>query len=153
MPAKYQCPKCERRYVEWGAEKFGFKCPNCVETELIRIGAIEQTSAKSASLKRRPRKATPSPIPAEEELEVPEFETSAASDGYDEEEVEEEEELEVVVGVGAKVADAIIPGEPEGGLDEVDPDAEVSAEEIDLGEEFEGVADDEVTEEPDFEEP
>jgi len=28
MAVKYECPECGRRFLEWGAEKSGFKCPN-----------------------------------------------------------------------------------------------------------------------------
>lgn len=28
MAVKYECPECGRRFLEWGAEKVGFKCPN-----------------------------------------------------------------------------------------------------------------------------
>ncbi len=47
MTVKYQCPKCGRRFAEWGAEKIGFTCPadeNCPDDaadeqiELVRMG-------------------------------------------------------------------------------------------------------------------
>lgn len=38
MPLKYYCPKCEKRFVDWGAEKLGFKCPTCVDEILFRVG-------------------------------------------------------------------------------------------------------------------
>jgi hypothetical protein len=28
MAGKYECPECGRRFIEQGAEKIGFKCPN-----------------------------------------------------------------------------------------------------------------------------
>ena len=36
MAIKYYCPKCRRRFVEWGAKKSKFKCTNdeCAGEEL-----------------------------------------------------------------------------------------------------------------------
>jgi len=62
MPLKYYCPKCEKRFVDWGAEKLGFKCPSCTEETLYRVGthpdgaggapALSKTAAKR---KAKPR--------------------------------------------------------------------------------------------------
>lgn len=38
MPIKYYCRKCEKRYVEWGAEKLSFLCPTCEGEQLVRVG-------------------------------------------------------------------------------------------------------------------
>lgn len=57
MPVKYSCPKCDRRFVDWGAEKLGFKCPDCKDQELRRIGAVVEEAAKRPTLKRRAKKA------------------------------------------------------------------------------------------------
>ena len=38
MPLKYYCPKCEKRFIDWGAEKLGFKCPTCTGETLFRVG-------------------------------------------------------------------------------------------------------------------
>lgn len=35
---KYVCPKCGKKFVEWGAQKLGFKCPHCKDSELQRMG-------------------------------------------------------------------------------------------------------------------
>ncbi len=62
MAVKYFCPKCERRFVDWGAEKLGFKCPSCPDEELIRVGAKEGQSLAAPRLTRRPIKPAKSVI-------------------------------------------------------------------------------------------
>ncbi|MBN2311876.1 MAG: hypothetical protein JXR94_23050 [Candidatus Hydrogenedentes bacterium] len=60
MPVKYECPKCGRRFTEWGAEKVGFKCPGGEwsnhgadeEIELTRVGGGDERPAKRPTLKR-----------------------------------------------------------------------------------------------------
>ena len=47
MTTKYRCPKCERKFVDWGAEKLGFKCPECDETELSPISMEAPVKAKA----------------------------------------------------------------------------------------------------------
>ncbi|HNR30342.1 MAG TPA: hypothetical protein PKI11_05595 [Candidatus Hydrogenedentes bacterium] len=120
MPVKYKCPKCERRYVEWGAEKYGFKCPHCVQEELVRLGAVEQSSSRQTSMKRRLRRPAPQPVP-DEEAEMLEVVEAPAPEDVDEEEEELEEEEEVQVGVGA----AAVPSTEE----DADTDAEPAADE------------------------
>lgn len=58
MPVKYYCPKCDRRFVDWGAEKLGFVCPTCDGEQLIQVGAQESGPAKP-SLKRKSSKKAP----------------------------------------------------------------------------------------------
>ncbi|MBI5090819.1 MAG: hypothetical protein HZB26_00060 [Candidatus Hydrogenedentes bacterium] len=66
MPVKYQCPKCHRRFTEWGAEKVGFKCPHDAwcpkdaagEIELVRGGLIDEKPVKKPAVKRAPKKLT-----------------------------------------------------------------------------------------------
>lgn len=41
MPVKYECPKCGRRFTEWGAEKVGFKCP--------KISGVPKTTPTTSS--------------------------------------------------------------------------------------------------------
>ena len=77
MPVKYQCPKCNRRFADWGAEKLSYQCPHddhcppdvADETiELVRVGGpIEDPAPSGPTLKRRSRKAAAKP-PAEEEV-------------------------------------------------------------------------------------
>jgi len=38
MPLKFYCPKCNKRFVDWGAEKLDFKCPDCKDETLYRVG-------------------------------------------------------------------------------------------------------------------
>jgi hypothetical protein len=56
MPVKYCCPKCEKRFVDWGAEKLNFRCPDCVGEELVPVGGSVPAKKKAPSLKRKPRK-------------------------------------------------------------------------------------------------
>lgn len=92
MPVKYHCPKCHRRFTEWGAQKVGFKCPHdewCPkdalgEIELIRGGVIEEKPAKKTVVKRPPKKVTTP--------ENVEFDTGEEVLVPDVEEVEEVEE-------------------------------------------------------------
>lgn len=54
MAVKYACSKCEKRYIDWGAEKLGFKCPDCDGEELKLVGhEITATAKKKPSLKRK----------------------------------------------------------------------------------------------------
>jgi hypothetical protein len=95
MPVKYECPKCGRRFTEWGAEKVGFKCPadewtthdGEEETELVRVGASDEPGSKKPSLKRPTKKVQSvavTPLLAEEGDITPE----------DDVEVEDEDEVE-----------------------------------------------------------
>jgi hypothetical protein len=61
MPViKYRCPKCGRRFTEWGAEKAGFRCPSdqwsgkdqVCDGELVRLG--REPAAPQPTLQRRP---------------------------------------------------------------------------------------------------
>lgn len=56
MALKYHCPKCEKKFVDWGAEKLGFKCPDCKGEELVRGGQESETVElkRAPSLKRQP---------------------------------------------------------------------------------------------------
>ena len=73
MAVKYECPKCGRRFTEWGAEKNGLKCPNDEwsthqgeEIELVIVGSQEERSARKPSLKRNAKRARSlKPVPTE----------------------------------------------------------------------------------------
>lgn len=108
MAVKYECPKCNRRFTEWGAEKFGFKCPSdewCPadhpkDIDLVRVGAAETKSSKRPSLKRTPRRTSmPVPVPLdieeEEEMMTESFEPS-----------DDDAETEVMAGIPAEPVDA-----------------------------------------------
>ena len=56
MALKYHCRKCGKKYVEWGADKLGFLCPQCDGEELVRVGGSGGAPAKKPSLKRTARK-------------------------------------------------------------------------------------------------
>ncbi len=52
MPLKYYCPKCSKRYVEWGAEKLAFKCPDCEDVTLYRVGTLPEGEDGKPSLSK-----------------------------------------------------------------------------------------------------
>ncbi|HOZ45028.1 MAG TPA: hypothetical protein PLO37_05265 [Candidatus Hydrogenedentes bacterium] len=59
MPIKYHCPRCGRKYVEWGAEKLGFRCPDC-DAALDRVGGGPEKGGDRPSLRRH---AVAKPVP------------------------------------------------------------------------------------------
>lgn len=86
MAVKYSCPKCGRRFTEWGAERSGFRCPQdewCPPdheeaVELVQVGSVDDASKPKTSLKRasarKPIKvpksfdAPGSPLPVDEDV-------------------------------------------------------------------------------------
>ncbi len=109
MAVKYVCPKCGRKFTEWGAEKLGFKCPRdkfCPEDatediELVRAGTQEDHSHKRVALKRTPkRKAVPvirESMLDDDEAMVPDVDAFSEEGEYGaEEEDAEEDEVEEV---------------------------------------------------------
>lgn len=123
MPIKYECPKCGRRFTEWGAEKAGFKCPKdqwCIkdhpdDVELVRVGSSEEGPSRRPTLKRTPRKIAQPKQPVmdldEDEALVPDMEELEADDEFD-----DEEEEEIAIG-----------GDHEETAAETDEDSEVTA--------------------------
>ena len=113
MPVKYQCPKCGRRFAEWGAEKLGFTCPadeNCPEDaaeeqiELVRMGINDD---RLPTKKSAPKRLVRRPLASAEEMsEMSAAEDSADFDGGDDDDVidvddggdDEPEEEEVMKG-------------------------------------------------------
>ena len=85
MAVKYHCRKCGKRFVEWGAQKLNFKCPDCKDEELVRVGLSEGKAVKRPAAKRRVRRALPVVHATEEEVLAPDVEDIEA------EEVEVEE--------------------------------------------------------------
>lgn len=82
MPLKYYCPKCNKRYVDWGAEKLDYKCPDCDGKALCRVGAQPESEAAAPSLskavpKRKTKAKEKSVVPTDIPLEV------GASSGLD----------------------------------------------------------------------
>ncbi|MGC8737768.1 MAG: hypothetical protein ACP5UA_03865 [Candidatus Hydrogenedens sp.] len=56
MPTiKYICPQCGKKFVEWGAQKFDFKCPNCRDVQLQRIGISSEQITSTPKIRRKPR--------------------------------------------------------------------------------------------------
>ncbi len=56
MPTiKYICPQCGKKFVEWGAQKFNFKCPNCHDVQLERIGISSDQITSAPKIRRKPR--------------------------------------------------------------------------------------------------
>jgi predicted RNA-binding Zn-ribbon protein involved in translation (DUF1610 family) len=124
MPVKYHCPKCGRRFVDWGAEKLGFKCPDCENEELVRAGVSEERPAKRSSLKRGSRKLAPvEPIVDEsdflEEPVLPDVESDVEEESEEEEEVFVPAEEEEAPGFVHSPTELITPADDE---DEVDID-------------------------------
>ena len=114
MPVKYECPKCGRRFTEWGAEKVGFKCPKdqwCSkdhpdDIELVRVGSSDEGLSRRPTLKRTPRKIAQPKAPVmeldEDEALVPDVDEIEADDEF------EEEEDEAIVIEGAEVEEAAV---------------------------------------------
>ncbi len=76
MAVKYQCAKCEKRFIEWGAEKLEFMCPDCNEKlELMGGTAVKPKAKAKRTLKRKakPKKVKApalSPSDYNEEMET-----------------------------------------------------------------------------------
>ena len=84
MAVKYHnpsCPQnCGRRWVDWGAEKLGYKCPECGEA-LVPISMGESPSgAKKPTLKRKKKKAAAPPPPTLSTFEDDDSTTAPALD-------------------------------------------------------------------------
>ena len=132
MPVKYECPRCGRRFTEWGAEKHGFKCPGdkwCPEDrpdeiELVRMGTADDRGGKRPSLKRhvrRPATVAPVPVPDDEDL---------SSEVVDEDEGEDEDGGEVLLDDEEEIATA--------SSDNDNADAEADDSEAPLADDEEG---------------
>ena len=51
MAVKYHCTKCSRRFIDWGAKKIGFMCPDCNQ-ELVVLGGSTGKTKSKPSLRR-----------------------------------------------------------------------------------------------------
>lgn len=154
MPVKYVCPRCGRRFAEWGAEKHGFKCPGdewCPQDrpdniELLRVGMQEERSGKKPTLKRPVKRAAVVPSSMnEDEILVPDIEeieadTVPVEEEFDEAEAEEEEVLEPEAEVEA-VVEVVTPVPVE--------DDELAADEDEVLEDDAGLVVDETLEDAD----
>lgn len=57
MAVKYECPECGRRFLEWGAEKNGFKCPNddnCPDSHPENVELTAITFEQDQPIRRKP---------------------------------------------------------------------------------------------------
>jgi len=90
MAMKYQCRGCGKRFVDWGAEKLGFKCPDCENEELVPAGQAEEKVARRPALKRKPRRSAAASHVGESELIVQDIEEIEAEEVEVEFEHEEE---------------------------------------------------------------
>lgn len=140
MAVKYQCPKCDRRFVEWGAEKIGFKCPNDGE-DLLRVGTAIDMPPTTMSLKRRPKKIDTRTALYDDDVDASTFGEGFEED-IDEEITDTDVEPEIAVGVGK--GEAVIVGddvELEGDLEDTEDLAEEIPEVLDFDGEVAGPAD------------
>ena len=99
MAVKYICPVCGRRFVDWGAEKLGFKCPGeeCKGATLILPGSGDEDQEDKPSLKRsRKRKVVAPPVMDIADMDSTFIESDDDVDEEDDEEVELEEDDVVV---------------------------------------------------------
>ncbi len=88
MAVKYECPSCGKRFVEWGAEKLGFRCPHCENEELVKIGGQgTQRSSAKPTLRRRAKlheRGEPADNGDSSEIEDDETELDDEDDAADE---------------------------------------------------------------------
>jgi hypothetical protein len=144
MPVKYQCPKCRRRFAEWGAEKLGFKCPQdelCPSgagdesIELVRMGSSDEKTSRKPAVRRLSRRAVPG-VPAAEEGEdefadttTEKFSPVAVDDdaGDDDDDDDEVVEPDVVETFAADAADTTDDSE-DVALGDADADTDTAAD-------------------------
>jgi DNA-directed RNA polymerase subunit RPC12/RpoP len=118
MAIKYQCRKCGKRYVDWGAEKLGFKCPDCDGEELVRgVVAEEKAVRRPAALKRKPRRVPGSHL-GESDYIVPDIEEIEA------------EEVDVEYDHDGDESEVFLPADDDAGHDGLDIDDVVPADEL-----------------------
>ena len=150
MAIKFECPRCGRKFTEWGAERLGFKCPhdaNCPkeaadeEIELIRSGGSDDKHASRASLKRTPakRKAAVPKHSVDDEAIAPDIEEMEDDEKADD---EDDEEPDIVAGEDDEAADTdavdevvvvVVDDEDvEEDTDDIEVDDEETEEELDF---------------------
>ncbi|MCL4694484.1 MAG: hypothetical protein KJ060_18495 [Candidatus Hydrogenedentes bacterium] len=134
MPVKYSCPKCGRRFAEWGAEKYGFKCPGdewCPADrpeviELVRVGMQEDAKpAKKPTLKRPVKRAAATVSTMDDdELLVPDIEEIDGDSDVDDDgdDVEDEDDDVVAVSSVVESTDDVTTDDSSEELDEEDGD-------------------------------
>jgi hypothetical protein len=154
MAIKFECPRCGRKFTEWGAERLGFKCPHDAhcpkeaadeEIELIRSGGSDDKHAARASLKRTPakRKAAIPKHSEDDEAIAPDVEEMEEDEKSDDDDVDEESDA--VVGGDDESADTDAVDEAVVVVGDDDEDVEEDTDDIELDD------DEEAEEELDFE--
>ena len=97
MAGKYYCPKCHRKFIEWGAEKVGYKCPNqdCngESLKLIDPKTLENMEKPKVKKPKREKKRVV-PVSSEYDLEDGVSEVPLEEEEYEEIEDQVEEELD-----------------------------------------------------------
>lgn len=108
MPLKYYCPKCEKRFIDWGAEKLGFKCPTCSDETLYRVGThpdgedgAPSLSKGAAKRKLKPKMKVKSEVKSEfgDDIDLGDsFSIEGEVDGLDVDVVLDDDDDEGVIG-------------------------------------------------------
>lgn len=133
MAVKYYCPKCGRRFVDWGAEKLGFKCPSetCDGAELILPGT-ESAETMDASQKAKRVKKRKAILPVvSSDIDLPEMEDDFSGGvdlDIDEDVEEEEEDIPPIIADedAVDVAEVVVADDADVDADEDDVDADFS---------------------------
>ncbi len=134
VAVKYICPKCGRRFVDWGAEKLNFKCPTeeCAEETLVLLGS-ESADLEDKPKLKRVRKAKVAPDISGADMDIAgiddAFIDSMDADDMDVDDDEEEDDDEDIPKPVVVRADVV--------------------EDLDLDEDKDAVIDDEEAEEDD----
>jgi hypothetical protein len=147
VAVKYYCPKCGRRFVDWGAEKLRFKCPSesCEEQELVLSGSEASDAVDAAHKEKRSKKRKAIMPPVSSDIDVPDLEDEFSDDVDIEvdEEVEDDVEGDILPVIADEdepvvdedvVVDVIVPDDEEAeGV--FDASIEIEDEEVELEEE------------------
>lgn len=129
MTRKYQCVKCGKRYVDWGAEKLGYRCTCSEDAELVPVGSTGAATRKP-SLKRNLRSPVAARVPVEESEE---FGLNVA-DEEEGESTEEDEEIATEDGAASDYKETDADEDEEEDEDEDEADEEDATESLSLGE-------------------
>jgi len=97
VAGKYYCPKCHRKFIDWGAEKLGFKCPNkeCEgePLKLIDPKTLENMEKPKVKKPKREKKRVV-PVSSEYDWEDGVSEVPLEDEEYEELEDQAEEEID-----------------------------------------------------------
>ncbi len=132
MSVKYECPKCDRRFLDWGAEKLAYQCPECQGVGLQRLGAQEESSAPAPKLKRKPaakvkaERSAPATLSESNDL-------AAMPDELEDDEAEEEQDAEVTIGENKATTETPANGKADEDSDLEDTPADLNFEENSTG--------------------